>query len=822
MLANSSIKQTELLDDAKLQQVITAADPQLFYRPVPHSEIDESHNYPVWRVRLILVEDPTRQLGLDINDAVNLGRGSDAPDVIDLTPLGAENQGVSRQHLMLRPTSTNLIAMDVGSTNGTLRNGRSIGIRTPYSLVHGDILTLGTLQILVNIVDRPRLQTGPLQMQGVNFIESFSQIAKAITSQLDLDDVLNQVVSTALSLTNAAEGAIWLVDQNSGELFLEVERGMDSVRAQRQQFPLPNDSLVHKVMRTGQPIRAHKQPKSDQRKLTTGHLVEALAYVPIMLGGIAFGVLTVGHRETVYQFSDQDELLLKAVADYAAIAIQNARLFQATDQELQRRVRELSALNEVSRSVSASLDLEQVYQVLLDEINKYCPVTAVRLYVRDRDPSHLLLFQANEAAGDLPRYPLNRGIVGQVMRESQAVVSNNMAECPTYEPKLDGIAGQVVTSLACIPLQIQNQSVGVLLLLNRLNGEFTQEDLTLLSAFAHPMATAVENARLFAESVRQRKAIEATAQTFTQPLLLLDDVGNLLVSNETANALLEMHMAQLFEAVSSGVGRTREVSIGDKTYLSTIDHLPDVGTIVVMQDITYVKKLEKDRSDFLHMLSHDLKNPLMAVNGWSTLIERTADLDEQANQYVAEIHIAADRMLRMINQLLETVKQEDAVQLVRQPCHLDQIMKQVLNDVRGAALHKSIRLELVTKGAVYPIWGDETRLYHMLLNLVDNAIKYSPNATRVDVQLVYGRQQIGLAVLDEGPGIPEKDLERIFNKYFRSSQTGEQSGSGLGLAAVQGIVTAHGGRVWAENRSERGTVFKVTLPGSLRLTGEKD
>lgn len=823
MSTNPKIGRTELLDNSVLRESLNDQERDIRYQPIPYADSAGSFDKPVWRVLFEMVSDPESRFGLDINGEVVLGRGDEGNRSFDLTPYEAESSGVSRRHLLFRPTANNLIIMDIGSTNGTTRNGRSIGFKTPYSLIDGDILSLGKLQFYVHIIERPHIHTQPLISRDSTVAEALSSIAKAITSQIDLDDVLNQVAQTAKTLTSAGEADIWLVDQSTGELFPEVQRStamLNGVNAVR--FEMNHDPLVNKVIQSGKPVRAQKNANSTQHRLSTSHMMEALAYIPIMLGGIAFGVLRVGHQEAGRQFDDRDEQLLIAIADFAAIAIQNARLFQATDQELQRRVRELSALNEVSRAVSSSLDLTMVYQVLVDEINKYCSVEEVRLYLRDHGPNFVRLFNPELPIGAKELlYPTNKGFVSEVITFGDAIVTNEVSEFEAYDSELDGVNGRSANTIAGIPLKVQERVVGVLVLLNKEDGEFTEENVALMLAFANPVATAIENSSLFAESVRQRRAIQATAESLSQPLLLLDDLGNLLVSNEAAKKLLGDNMSQLFEAISAGVGRTSEVNIGDKSYLSTTDHLPGVGTIIIMQDITYVKQLEQDRSDFLHMLSHDLKNPLMAITGWSSLIERTVIEDERSGQYVAEIHVAADRMLKMINQLLDTVAKDTSVQLVREPCQLLDISKQILVDVKGAALHKNIELDFVLEGQPYAILGDKLRLYHMILNLVDNAIKYSPNDTCVRLKLGFNEQRIGVQVLDEGPGIPEADLERIFNKYFRSNQTGGQSGSGLGLAAVKAIVDAHGGKVVARNRPTDGTIFEIMLPGSLRLFEEK-
>jgi two-component system sensor histidine kinase KdpD len=146
----------------------------------------------------------------------------------------------------------------------------------------------------------------------------------------------------------------------------------------------------------------------------------------------------------------------------------------------------------------------------------------------------------------------------------------------------------------------------------------------------------------------------------------------------------------------------------------------------------------------------------------------------------------------------------------------------VKSDVAGAALHKVIEVTCEITGEPYDIEADENRLYHMLLNLVDNAIKYSPRETAVSIQVAYKPEKIWIEVLDGGPGIPEDDLSLVFEKYFRGNEAKGQPGSGLGLSAVKVIVVAHGGDIAVENRPEGGAHFTVTLPGSLRVAEETE
>lgn len=818
MTKAKSLQQTNILSHSA-----TGALPSgVTYHPIPYETSPLSANKrPVWRVLFeVAGEESGEYFGLDINGEIVLGRGMDGPDMFDLTPYGAETKGVSRRHATLRPTTNNLYLIDLGSTNGTLRNDRSIGVNTPYALADRDRLTLGHMEVQIRIVERPYLQTTPLK-QKPDLVDALSQIASAVTSQLNLDEVLNQVAATAMSLTAAGETSIWLVDENTGELFLEAQLGIDDSRLRRTRMAIREDTPAGQVIRTGKPLRAHRQPGQAQPQMMTGYLVEALAFAPITLGGVTFGVLSAAHNEKGQLFDVRDEQILSAIADFSAIAIQNARLYEATDEALAKRVVELSALNEVTRTVSASLDLSKVYDVLVAQVNNHWPVEAVHIFLLDE--LHQGLRPLHQSPSKDSLYPLSRGIIGTVSTSGRAVVTNQVADHPDYDATIDQLSGSEPRSLACVPLHVKHGVVGVLALFNKANGPFTEEDLVRLEAFAYPMATAVENARLFQESERQRAAIQATALTLSEPLIVLDHNGMVLVSNAAANQLLETNMSAMFDAISQGVGRTTEVHIGEETYLSTTEHVPDVGTIIVMQNITYVKQLEKDRSEFMHMLSHDLKNPLTAINGWSSLLERTADLDEKGVRYLHEINVAADRMLEMINHLLQSVTRTEMLTLVRQPCDLQDGIRRVMDDVQGVALEKSIKISYTCQGEPYQVLGDEMRLYHMILNLVDNALKYSPKNTEIAIRAHFSNQVIQIAVSDEGPGIPEKDLPHVFEKYYRGIQGSLKvaQGSGVGLATVKNIAEAHGGVIAVKNGEERGTIFTITLPGSMRVVTEE-
>ncbi len=768
-------------------------------------------NKPTWYIRFQLAEEV--ELAFKVNGEIILGRGG-GQDMIDLNPHGATHLGVSRRHVMLRPTAANLFLIDLGSTNGTYRNGRAVTAHSPAHLADGDNLRLGELVMTVYIDERPAFQTRMLSTQRPDIEDALSQIAKAITSQLKLEEALNQVAETAMTLTNAGETSIWLVDEFSGELKLEAQRGVDDRKIRRTHLEVREDNMVGQVLRTGKALRATHRPGRSKVKISTDYLVEAVAYAPIMLAEVALGVLTATHRVVGREFTDWDEKVLRSIADYAAIAIQNSRLYEATDQALAKQVQELAALNEVSRVVSASLDITKIASVLVEQLNKNWQIGNAALYLLDPDENDLFISDANQT---LPENGIYAGIMYESSQSGTPRIVNDVVNHPDYHARFDHINGHPPQSMVCVPLKFQKVVVGIVTLFDKEGGAFDESDVSRLESFVRPVATAVKNARLFQESEQQRLAVLATAQTLSEPLIILDKEGKLLIANDPAQDIINSHMPDLLNGISSGIGRTIEISIGDKTYLTSAQHVENVGTIIVMQDITYVKRLEKDRAEFMRALSHDLKSPLTSIRGFAQLLERAASLDATGMRFVNRIVTSSDRMLDMINQLL-LVSRNDVIKTELSVCNLHTIIHKVLNDVEGAALFKEISIIYKETGDPSLVLADEVRMLHMILNLVDNAIKYAPAKSRVFVTLAFYQQYIVITVRDEGDGIQEDEIDRVFDRYFRSKhkRIQDKSGAGVGLSVVRAIAQAHNGKAAVRNHPDGGAEFSIILPSSMR------
>jgi two-component system NtrC family sensor kinase len=317
----------------------------------------------IWRVRLELSSDPATGLSIRLVDDVILGAGSGSDNVVDLSLFDARRFGVSRRHARLWTTGTGLFLIDLNSTNGTRLNGHLLNPGTPFHLGSGDSLSLGNLDLIVRVVHESRQKQAERDYEA-DLSEALVEIAKTITSQIELDEVLDRALATAMSLTSAAETAIWLVDEKTSELFLEAERGIQDERVRLMRLPV-SDPHVRQVLDTGQPLRVSRRRDGDPVKVKTGYMVEALLYVPLVTAERTLGVIAAVQRETGKIFSARDERVLAAIADFAAIALHNAQLY-ADIQQADRIKKEM--IQNISHEYRTPLHLIMGYLgVMLDQ-----------------------------------------------------------------------------------------------------------------------------------------------------------------------------------------------------------------------------------------------------------------------------------------------------------------------------------------------------------------------------------------------------------------------------------------------------------------------
>jgi two-component system sensor histidine kinase KdpD len=231
------------------------------------------------------------------------------------------------------------------------------------------------------------------------------------------------------------------------------------------------------------------------------------------------------------------------------------------------------------------------------------------------------------------------------------------------------------------------------------------------------------------------------------------------------------------------------------------------------RQIELLQAAEKLQNAMLNSISHDLRTPLVSVTGALTTLEQQGDaLEPAARQSLIETaREEADRLNRIVGNLLDMTRLEaGALRVKREDADLQDLIGAAVGKMDERLVGRSVRVDVPED--LPPVSLDFVLIVHVLHNLLDNALKYSPVGSPLEVQARLVKEQAQISVLDRGLGIPESDLERVFDKFYRVEHSEQISGTGLGLAICKGIVEAHGGRIWAANREGGGTAITLALP----------
>jgi len=240
------------------------------------------------------------------------------------------------------------------------------------------------------------------------------------------------------------------------------------------------------------------------------------------------------------------------------------------------------------------------------------------------------------------------------------------------------------------------------------------------------------------------------------------------------------------------------------------------GAIAVFHDITRLKGLEKIRQDFVANVSHELRTPLTTIKGYVETLLEGALKEEVASQFVQVIKRHTDRLTKIVEDLLMLSKIESKeFQLKMEVISLRDLIDDVIDFVKEPAEKKKIS---ISQSAIPPslaVEADRNYLEQISINLLDNAIKYTPEGGRITISVIEKDQrEVLVSVQDTGIGIPKEDLPRIFERFYRvdKGRSQELGGTGLGLSIVKHLVQAHGGKVWVDSQPGKGSTFYFTLP----------
>ncbi|HUS69228.1 MAG TPA: GAF domain-containing protein [Anaerolineae bacterium] len=320
-------------------------------------------------------------------------------------------------------------------------------------------------------------------------------IGQAMNSLLRLDDLLKRAVEAAVYVTGAQDGVLHLLDKDTGGLVIGARQeaggegpGVPSVEIAEAQLQEVIESGKARVLKgPAQTMAEGSEPEEG---------IASVLVVPLKLRGEAMGTLSVSSTERDREYSTNDKYLLSVLADYVAIGVENARLYES----VQRRAEELGLLNEVGQALSSMLDLEQALTLVMERINSILKVEAGSLLLVDEEAGELVfqiaLGQKSEQVKPL-RLRIGQGIAGRVAETGQSLLIASVGRGPGEATAIDISTDFLARSVLCVPMVARGDTIGVIEVINKVDGTFTDDDRNLLISIANYAAVAIDNARLF-------------------------------------------------------------------------------------------------------------------------------------------------------------------------------------------------------------------------------------------------------------------------------------------------------------------------------------
>lgn len=354
------------------------------------------------------------------------------------------------------------------------------------------------------------------------------------------------------------------------------------------------------------------------------------------------------------------------------------------------------------------------------------------------------------------------------------------------------------------------------------------EELARLSRNFNNMAERLETT--IVESLEKQNRLEAILKSMDSGVIALDNNGNIIMMNPFSKQLFSVrgdtlgmnignlpNLSSVYEYLCSDEKvasiRTPE---GKDLKMKKADILGErmnkVGVVIVIQDITDIKRLENLRSQFVANVSHELKTPLTSIKGFSETLRYVND-EKTRIKFLDIINEEAERLTRLINDILSLSSLEQNREIKVEEIDTVEETRRICDMLHQMAVAKSIELTLTASGNPI-LMGDRDNFNQMVINLVDNAIKYTEPNGKVKVRIEKSGGNLILSVKDTGIGIPEEHIPRLFERFYRVDKSRDRAkgGTGLGLAIVKHIVLSMKGEIKVESEIGRGTTFTVSIP----------
>lgn len=516
------------------------------------------------------------------------------------------------------------------------------------------------------------------------------------------------------------------------------------------------------------------------------------------------------------------------------------------------RTAELAALTSIAAQVNCTQDLDEILAGALQTTLEVIGEESGEIFLVDEETGDLLLhtYAGVSAAFVAAESVVSSGecVCGRAIHSGKI---NLIADIATH-PARSRTACEQEGFHSCVrlPLLARGEVLGLLNIQSRNHREFTQADQELLTAIGNQIGIAIANAQLIDDAERGRATLDSVMNSMVDGLILVDRRDRIVYANPRAKEILDLptldavghKLEELDRAIGARVAKPERTfsqlraALVDPQTTPTVEltltapasrsvqarffsiHDAGGGSLglgILVRDITREKELDEMKSQLLSTVSHELRTPLASIKGFATtLLRDDVEWDDGSRrEFLAIIDEESDRLTELIGNLLDMSRIEAGTLRVEvEPTDLRPIIQGTVAGFR--MITRAHEIEVNLPPDLPAVMADPRRARQILRNLVENAIKYSPDGGPIVITSRVTSGDVQTSVVDRGIGIEEQQLEHIFDRFYQvdSASTRKVGGSGLGLSICKAIVEAHHGKLWVESQPGAGSTFHFTLP----------
>ncbi len=614
-----------------------------------------------------------------------------------------------------------------------------------------------------------------------------NQISAMMNASLNPEKLLELVTESLIEVAGCNKAAIYLLEQNKSEprMLLTYAQGIDEehIAIIKENRSAVSENERKLILDEGTIITISDIKDATIDETSSAHYLvkefnlRAYAYVPLRAQNRNLGMLAV-YYDDIHHFSESEIELLVTFANQAALAVTNARIYQQVDLQLARRIGQIVQMSDISQRLSATLDLEAIFKLIIDSAIDGCSADAGVLvlagdpdtgYQQDSQP-HMVAWRGFDPANSAraPHRIAEELAIGDVMEKGETRISTS------DDPQTSGPRSQLT-----VPVLLEGKVIGAMALESNTSNAFNQEDLSFVGQLAIQAAVAIRNAQLYRNVQVVRDRLHAILDTSNDGLLMIDPKMRIVMTNTRMGEFWDFARSdfvprspdqfiadplsslgeglgykegELAQLIKTGINNpgmeaktdlytTRPQHGRSQRYVERVvtpvrdERGSFIGLLLLFRDVTEQKELEEARQNLTSMIVHELRSPLQAVMGSMRLIHKMTPEEDPVIEQATEVsQRAVKKLLNLVNNLLDLSRMEQGEMVLDADVEeVTDIVKDVTEEIMPLAKEMNAMVDMDIPDSLPKVRVDRDMIERVALNLLDNALKYTEPGTLVSI-----------------------------------------------------------------------------------------